>query len=435
MDREFLINYEAKEKEKLKKYFEKLQMGWIRENDRYSLGTRLNLGKIYTMLAPVGNLWCQIPLYDTTVIALRPIKDIREFERVHTFDIEDIDRLVDFAKKTNRVQFVLGRSPQLYENMDFLDTVFNEIKPPYLEELGLSGRIDEEKVKLWKDQFKSCVKDTKSLDCIYSHPVYDYYKHFKMSYDQAIEMLSNYFSELRAFALLYDCGEYNEIADMIEREFKTNPMNAFETLYAYALVIRPYRSLIKGEGYIHSERRLFFKRSVRKVRKDGVFTSEIKPEFSYEVGKFLNDKLKIISPKDVEGSIELSDEYELYDCRKVMKALNEAVQKDKIDVINEKSKEIPTIFENVWSDADKLKKKMGNVRHGVSFGIGVIGTIATLPIAGIGGLLSGLGFVFADRIADIKDYGSISEKIVGWRTQSYLMHVYDFKKKYKLFEP
>jgi hypothetical protein len=432
MDREFLIDYEAQEKERLRKYFEKLQTGNIRENDPYSPVSRLNLGKLYTMLAPVGNLWCQIPLYNTTIIALRPIRDKHEFSRVHTFDIEDIDRLVDFAKKTGRIRFVLGREPKLYHNIDFLDPIFKELKPPYLEELGLSGQIDKEKVTTWKNHFKSSINAHEFLKCVYSHPVYDYYKNFNMSSEQAIEMASNYFSELRAFSILYDCEEYNDIADNIEMLGKSDPMSAFENLYAYTLVIRPYRSLIKGDGYIHSERKIFFERSVQKVSKDGVPPSKIKPEFSYEVGKFLNDKLKIISPKNIDGAVELSKKYDLYDLRNVMNALNEAVKIKNVDVINEKSEEIPAIFEYVWNDAKKMRERVETVRRRISLGIGVIGAVVTYPIIGPVGLLAGLGFGIGDYLADKKAYRA-SEKIVKWKTQSFLINVYDFQKKYGSF--
>ena len=129
--------------------------------------------------------------------------------------------------------------------------------------------------------------------------------------------------------------------------------------------------------------------------------------------------MKLISPKNQDGTIEICDEYELYDIRRVMGALSVAVEKEKIDVINEKSREISAIFENVWSDADKLKGKIDIFRFGISFGIGVIGVVATLPISGTGGLLSGLGFAVADKVADVKAYKSISERIAKWRMQSY----------------
>ena len=178
-----------------------------------------------------------------------------------------------------------------------------------------------------------------------------------------------------------------------------------------------------------------FKRiDISQLHERFLFNSNIYKEIELpcEIGKFLNDKLKLIIPKNLDGAIELSDEYNLYELRKVMKAHNEAVEKEKIDVINEKSKEISQIFENVWSEADKLKRKIIFIRYGISFGIGIIGTVATLPIAGVGGLLSGLGFNIADKVLDTKAYESISKKIVQFGTQSHIIHVYDFKKKYKL---
>jgi hypothetical protein len=155
-------------------------------------------------------------------------------------------------------------------------------------------------------------------------------------------------------------------------------------------------------------------------------------EFPYEIGKFLNDKLNLILPRNQEGAIRLSDTYDLYDLRKVMKAFNEGVEKKRIDVIIEKSEELFLIFQNVWSEADKLKGKVNIGSNVISLGIGVVGAVATLPIGGVGGLLAGLGFKVADKTLGAKSYASISEKLVKFATQSHVTHVYDFKKKYKL---
>lgn len=114
-----------------------------------------------------------------------------------------------------------------------------------------------------------------------------------------------------------------------------------------------------------------------------------------------------------------------------MNALNEAVEEERIDGINEKSKEVSLIFENVWNDADKLKNKINIYRYGISFGFGVMGLVA-LPTSGIGGLLSGLGFLVADKFLDRETYGSFSEKIAKFGTQNRITHIYDFKKKYRL---
>ncbi len=157
-------------------------------------------------------------------------------------------------------------------------------------------------------------------------------------------------------------------------------------------------------------------------------------EFPYEIGKFLNDNLKLLIPKNLDGAIELSDEYNLYDLRKVMNALNKSIENEKIDVIIEKCDNLSSIFKNVWNEADKLKKGVNIARYAISFGCGVVGTIATMPIGGVGGLLTGLGFNAADKMLDeMKSYESVSEKILKFGTQSHIIHVYDCKKKYELF--
>ena len=117
-----------------------------------------------------------------------------------------------------------------------------------------------------------------------------------------------------------------------------------------------------------------------------------------------------------------------------MNALNEGVKNKEIDTINEKSNEFANILGGIWSESDKLKRRVNLARYGLSIGCGIIGAAATLPIVGAGGLLAGLGFNVFDKILDdMKSYDSISEKVLKLRTQSHIVHVYDFKKKYKLF--
>ena len=122
----------------------------------------------------------------------------------------------------------------------------------------------------------------------------------------------------------------------------------------------------------------------------------------------------------------------MYNLRKVMNAINEGVEKEKPDVINENLDDLSIIFDNVWNEANKLKRNVNIYKHGISLGIGVAGTLATMSTIGVGGLLAGLGFIVGGEIAIPKISEPLAEKITKWIAPSHLIHVYDFKKKYKL---
>ena len=377
----------------------------------------MKLNEPYTKSITGERIWNQIPLYETTIIALKPTKK-EIFERVHGFDVEDIDRIIDFAKETGRVQFSLAEPPTRYMKMDFLEHVFRELQPPKLTHIPLDCIVTNKEIKKSSDEMKRLLENSSSLNFIKEYVKKKYYKS-TISHDDVKQgiiddlirlKIMGYEDSVKAFARSLITIDTMKIISFLE---------AIHNMFFFSF------DPLKG---IKS----FKRQDIQELHEHFPLNLNIpkEKELPCEVGKFLNDKLKLIIPKNLNGAIELSDEYDLYDLRKVMGALSAAAEKEKIDVISVKSKEISVIFENVWSDADRLKGKINIFRHGISFGIGIIGVVATLPISGVGGLLSGLGFAVADKVADIKDYGSISEKIAKWRVQSHIIHVYDFKKKY-----
>lgn len=419
MDKEFLMDYEEREKEEIKKFGKKFSKGNIKFEDRYPPAHRFKLNEPYSKSIDGERIWNQIPLYGTTIITLKPTrKEI--FEKVHGFDVEDIDRLIDFAKETKRVQFALDEYPTHYIKMDFLEPVFRELKPPKLIRIPLDWIISDKEIGKLYSEMKSLMENSQSFEFIIKYVDKKYPEH-AIPQD---EVKRGIIYDLIRLKLI---GYEDFVEDFARRLTTIDAMKIIFLLESiHGLFLYPFDPL--------KEIKSFKRIDISQLHERFLFNSNIYKEIELpcEIGKFLNDKLKLIIPKNLDGAIELSDEYNLYELRKVMKAHNEAVEKEKIDVINEKSKEISQIFENVWSEADKLKRKIIFIRYGISFGIGIIGTVATLPIAGVGGLLSGLGFNIADKVLDTKAYESISKKIVQFGTQSHIIHVYDFKKKYKL---
>ena len=419
MDIEFLMDYEAREKDEIKRFGKKFSEGKTKCDDRYPLEHRFKLNEPYSKSIDGEKIWSQIPLYGTTIITLKPIKK-EIFEKVHGFDVEDIDRLIDFAKETGRVQFALAEYPTHYLKMDFLEPVFRDLKPPKLIRLPLNWIVTDEEIETSYSEMECLLENLQPPDFIM--------KYVEMKYPESTisqdDVKRGIISDLIRLKLL----GYGSLVEDFIRGLTTIDTNKLILLLEaiHDIFFYPHDPL-KG---IKSFKRI----DMYELHGQFSFSHNMheKIELPCEIGKFLNNELKLVIPKNQEGAVELTDKYDLYDLRKVMKALNEAVEKEKIDVIDEKSEEISLIFENVWSDVDKLKRRTNIARHGISFGTGIVGAVATLPIAGIGGLLSGLGFEVADNILDKKAYESISEKITKLGTQNHIIHVYDFKKKYKL---
>jgi hypothetical protein len=419
MDREFLDDYSAKDKEEEDKFLKKLREGKLGLDDEHPLLKRLKLNEPYTQAIPMEKIWYQIPFYGTTVVSIPPIKE-EFFERAHGFNIEDIERLIEFAEETGRIQFALGTDPLRYEGFDFLDPIL-DMRPPILSYLPLYELVSSKERDIWESEFSYFATGNQKFRDVFGNLFADFSS--AMGYKTSIENDLVKFS--RKYCQLRTLG-YNEIADEIMVQLTNDPIKAVILLTLSGdLIIDQYSSVLySAVGGIKSYPS-YFKTLIH---------PEMEVDFSCEVGKFLNDKLKLIIPKSIDGAIELNEEYDLYDLRKVMDALNEAVRKEKVDTINAKSEELFTIFDNVWTEANKIKRKIDIAKHGISLGIGVIGTVATMPIVGIGGLLAGLGFSIGGEIAVPKISESLAEKIMKGTTSSRMIHIYDFKNKYSIIK-
>jgi len=459
MKAEFLEDYSAKEIEQQKEFLEILREGKFREYDRYPFKNRLKLTEPYTTSMCCEKVWCQIPLYGTTIIELQPIEKNNEFERFHGFEIDDIDRLIDLSK-TGKVSFVLGCDPKKYKNMDFLESIFTELRPPQiihtLKPSYIVQNTDEyfNKVIDWEEEFFNLSdfgffkwlleKEKEPLTPIERLLIDRYRIGTYQSLDvitilcRELSVLSNetdrknfIFKKMlsapycNSYAALRLLG-YEDIAEEVAIQLSLNPANAALILNTAQILIRSHLSPLREIISISRD----YNEAIQQLM--GIKINQTS-EFPCEVGNFLIDKLKLIVPKNIDGAIELSDEYALYDLRKVMNALNEGINEGETDAINDKLKDVYTIFENVWIEADRFGKHVNNFsNYGISFGLAAIGTTATLPIGGIGGLLAGLGFTVLDKSIEGKLYRPISERILKWTTPNHIFHVYDFKKKYKL---
>jgi hypothetical protein len=78
---------------------------------------------------------------------------------VHGFSASEIDRLVDFARETKRVTFVLNDDAREFVGLDFLDPIFTEMQPTMDNVLPTSlfaERLDE--YMRYRDEFDTLAR-------------------------------------------------------------------------------------------------------------------------------------------------------------------------------------------------------------------------------------------------------------------------------------
>lgn len=416
MDIEFLREYEAKEREEINRFRDHLRQGKL---PIYPPKGRLKLHEPYTTAFSMKKIWPIIPLYGTTIIQLAPTLP-ENFQKVHGFCIEDIKRLINFAKDTKgRIQFVLTDMPTTYSNLDFIEPILLELNPPVLPEIRPYD-FDVIRSKEWAKEILVW------LDEEMVHWLADDYSNIfsftKYSWGDVLGMYALPYTWLKFLGYEQICDEV-----MLQLTLK-NPKKAFNILLAARFfIVSCYTCPL--EKRIVSMPKDFKIKSKKMLNINGVLNNI---ELSYEVGKFLSERLKLIAPVNIDGAIELNDRFEFAEIRKVLNALNTAIKRYDVDQTKELSLEIRDMFENVWGESEIIRRKVTIARYGISLGIGVIGTIATLPIGGFGGLLAGLGFLVGDKIADIRLYEGLSENVVKRTSASHMVHIYDFKKKYKV---
>lgn len=61
------------------------------------------------------------------------------------------------------------------------------------------------------------------------------------------------------------------------------------------------------------------------------------------------------------------------------------MRESKIDVVMAKSSDLSAIFKNVWSDADKIAKRIRGVSHGITVVFGAAGYAAGALLGGAAG--------------------------------------------------
>jgi hypothetical protein len=435
LDKKFLEEYDQKEAEEIKRWNRQLSGKDYDPDSTYwppsSRFQKLSEPVFFAFQAQAqldaaapGEIWSQIPFAGSLIIKLAPLKEPRLFKLFNGFEIGDIPRLVDFARDTGKVQFMLSCHAKNFEGLDFLYPIFTEFRPPlYGHILPHSLFSDRKKAEGFKKEFDQVARSR--VLSLYKESLSYIDRGEKLNEDMRKDMAAQGFDNRWEDYLLLRALEKDAIADEVLCLFTDDPDMAFRILYAYHLAL--FQPLLEGRpqnmplGFYE-----FYGKTLEGIDRS-VFVSNC--EYPMEIGAFLMKKLAPYAPsfKAMEYMVDTHKQEELY---KVMNALCKAVKSRSPDPLIEKAEEIGEILESIWKDSRKIRREIKEIDCGFSLAFGVIGPIAGLLSAGYPGLLAGLGFSVAKTGLDW--YGSTGKRLIKKLRPDYLANIYDFRVKYAI---
>ena len=282
MDREFLVDYEAKENEKFNKIFKEFKLGEISAFERYPTKKQFEVHKPYSYQIPGEKIYYQIPYYNTLIIPLVAASK-KYFESANNIKIDEIDSLINLYKKNKSIQFILYDSPTKFENFDHFDNIFKECNPPL--QFHYFPDISTEDILEFFDYVQYGFMDIFN----YNYPLGN--RTYKLM-DDAIEINSQIYSFLKAYGYTDICELFQDYA--IGREFE----KAFSLIcLSSEFLVLPYLSPFQDIVYSYPENL-----TLSLMKKSGIpeysnIDHQIEPcSFPYEIGKFLVKNLTVILP-------------------------------------------------------------------------------------------------------------------------------------------
>lgn len=413
MDKDFLVNYESEEKIDIDSFIEKTTEGKFGATERFPKLTRFN--KIKMPITYMGEtsapLWSTVAFSGSTIIPLLPTKE-RYFSEMHGFQPRQINDMVDFSKETGKIQFVLLKQPTAYEGLEFLNPIFEELKPPLFAGIPLDAFAPPKVYQKFDIEFSTLSQLGYSdylynqLSMRYDSNLIDIYIHnLKGNYIMLKLLLAD--SELSDSindAIVSDYKKADRLIDMLDR-----------------LVLRPIRNPLRcAESY-----------SIKNLRQDSLFDNKLKngKMFPCEIGSFLLSEL-VHYPESFEACKQLLTIYEEEDVIKILNALNNAIKSKKSETIQSNQLELSRSLKSIWENK-AIKYKIQGVKFGIPVILGALGTAIAGLSGGYTGLLSGIGFDVVDKLLEIKTE-AFSEKLAKSLSNDYQATIFDFQKRYKI---
>jgi hypothetical protein len=307
MKREYLREYEAKEIELQREYYRKVLADPGKEssmkNPFESRFKKINEpivvcdSKCYEQYGE--KIWSQIPFAGTLIIPLG-VSTSQNFLRLHGFDIEDIQKLVEFSKDTGRVAFSLNTNPIRYEGLDYLEPIFSELQPPLLT-TPAELYTDDASYDKWQREFHDLAIPT-------------YYHHLIHEIEEMGET-ANYFHTLKSFRasayLRLRLLNLNEVIDEINNYVNAIPEYVSWLLEYYAFATQHlFNPLWANQNYTLESLEFYGKMPQRSP----------KQQLPVEIGSYIMKKIAP-SPQTYYGCVSVIEYYKQNELYKALESL------------------------------------------------------------------------------------------------------------------
>jgi hypothetical protein len=416
LDREYLEDYEEKERLEYERVLRRMNEGKFSfERDKFPPDERFTKIQEPVATCPsletshINALYAQIPFCGSLILPIPPLPK-RMYEE-NLGSVSEIPKLVDFAKETGKLQFALNSPPSLYVGLDFLDPIFKELQPPLLCGIPEEFLVTEREFKKTYETFKTLGK-------------LGFFKWLTGHLDVSPVGLDATIDAILKMELVYlflKLGKYS-VVEEIENLIVDDYVGAFCLLIVCRKFITdPIRDL-------RHDVRNYSLEDIRSSKMLPLVYQPSKVSFPCEIGKLLLEKLTY-APLGLDACKELMYHYDKYDLRKVQESLNNAIITNHPDMVSESAEELATILDNVWKDKT-IPRRVTGLRVGMPLSMAAIGSVVAGPVGAAGGFLAGLGYNVIDKSVDLGIEG-LSERLAKLKTKNYQANIYDFRKKYK----
>lgn len=358
---------------------------------------------IYNLFCPTTSLWSQIVFSGTIIFPIRPVpKEV--FESNLNMPIKKIPELIDFAKETHKIQFLLCDYPTQYLGYDYLEPFFKDSTPVYSLQKDLqSDELDDLYMKSL-DELDMLFHLSPFWEQLFTKPGGD---HIFLDY-------------VRQYTMARHLG-FNEISEVFIDNILVDPNFATQYLETtYDLFIHPTIDPFNANVSIPLD-------IIQKATQMGLdVQAQPREQYFPEVGSFLLKKI-VYYPESLEACKQVMGRYKDNDLYNVYSALNTAIYDRNYDSALKYKENLELILDNTWKETQTIQSNSQTYKCGIQIACGIAGAFLSQSC----GLLENLGLivptVLGSQVLDPLTE-SISKKVVS----PYLVTIYDFQKKYRV---
>jgi len=408
MDFDYLNDYHEKEMEQYNSFIKSTPRDKLIKSEYPPKKRFPKLHDFFTYATTGFNesIWTQAPYTGSLLVPLIPIRDPQHFERIYNISTSQIPEIVDFVKETGKIQFYLEGSPRDYIDLDYLDPIFYDLKPPVL--YSFEPYLKDPVLTRAKLEFQ---------DLIRSANFNGYTKRLFPGLDpvKKKELLDHF---LKSFVRMR-FYKFDTIADSFVDTISVNPEYAFSLLrLSNQLLTEPLSKPLRGNHNYSTNDINEFKQVI-----GGVNAKYLK-QFQYpcEIGTFLSNK-KIHYADSFSACKSMILHYDEKELKTVFDAISFGIQEKKPNIVFDNVKELNQLLDEIWSETDKIQRHKKVIKGELSIVFGLVG-------CGIGsemGLLASLGLIAVSSTTTFMD--ELTDLISKQCLKAHLSTIYDFKGK------